>query len=245
MPATKRPKPIYQRGEFKLFPREGRNHEIVWYDTERKRERSASAGTSDATEAKKALDRHYLKAGGVDICPTCHRPLDAHESPRVISVIGDYLIRSEGKAGEHQTKSRMAHVIAYLIDKPETRCSAVDAQWIAAFRKHLAAKPVIDRYSKKERPRSLGDIEGIVRQFAAAINAAPGQEAQFKAAQPKDVSRSPRYRADVATIARMFNYCLRPDEQTEKLRISAGPNATACSNISAWRSPHGRDPTLS
>ena len=49
-----------------------------------------------------------------------------------------------------------------------------------------------------------------MRQLAGAINAAPGQRARFKAEQAKNVSASPRYRADIPMLAAMFRYCLEP-----------------------------------
>ncbi len=55
-------------------------------------------------------------------------------------------------------------------------------------------------------------------QFAAAINATPGEKAHFKAKQQIEVTRSPSLRVDVAELAAMFNYCLRPDEESDKLR---------------------------
>jgi hypothetical protein len=85
MPRTRRSKPLYQRGEFKLYPREGRNLEIVWYDRERGRERSASAGTADPEAGRTALDRHYLRATGGEYVPPVSRT-----SPLVTAVIADY-----------------------------------------------------------------------------------------------------------------------------------------------------------
>ena len=62
MPATKRPKALYERGGYYLQRRKGRKAlEIVWYDELRKRERSASARTEDVELGCAALDRLYLE----------------------------------------------------------------------------------------------------------------------------------------------------------------------------------------
>lgn len=65
-----------------------------------------------------------------------------------------------------------------------------------------------------KRKYSNSTIEGCLLQLAAAINSTPGQKSQFKFEQPADVADSPHYRADVPTIARMLEYCLRPDDKS-------------------------------
>lgn len=214
MPATKRPKPLYQRGKYALHRREGRpNLQIVWYDG--RRERTASAGTPDLAEARIALDRLYLQDGGERHCPTCHRPWDNEQSPLLSAVIADYLILSEGKAGVKSARGRLAHVLDYLGDKPETRCAEVDEAWVEGFRKALLEKPVKD--GESTRPRSIGAVEGCVLQLAAAINSS-GQRAKFRAEQPRDVAKSPSYRASVKTLAAMFRFALEEPHRINLLR---------------------------
>jgi hypothetical protein len=218
MPATKRPKPLYQRGAYALYPREGRNLEIVWYDAERRRERSISAGTSDVAQGKLALDRKYLSDADHDACPTCHRPW-AGESPLLNRAIVDYLLKKEGTAGYRATSARLTQAAIFIAETaPSMRCAQADEAWIAKYRAWLAKRPVLNRQNEQVGIYSLGHIEGCVRQLAAAINATPGQEAKFKAEQAKDVSKSPTYRAAVSMLANMFNYCLRPDGATEAAR---------------------------
>jgi hypothetical protein len=218
MPSQKRQKPLYQRGDFALYPRAGRNLEIVWYDAERKRERSTSAGTSDIEEGKLALDRHYLKQTGRRMCPTCHRPWDHEGSPHAASAIADYLLLSDGKAGHEAARHRLSHVIDYLeVVGPSTACAAIDEEWIERFRIWALARPVISPKGRILRDRSLSHVEGSVMQFAAAINATPGETAKFTARQQITVTRSPTFRVDVKTLAAMFNYCIRPDEKSDKL----------------------------
>lgn len=218
MPATKRPKPLYQRGAFSLYPRTGRALEIVWYDTERKRERSVSAGSGDVPIAKKALDRLYLQHEGARYCPTCHRPWDNEHSPLLAAVIADYLVLSEGKAGERSAKTRLGHVLNYLDDKPTVRCVDVDATWIETFRQWLLAIPVMSPKGKVMRDRSLGAVEGSVLQLAAAISSVPGQTASFTAQQPATVARSPIYRADIKMLAAMFRHAMAYPTRTNLLR---------------------------
>lgn len=92
----------------------------------------------------------------------------------------------------------------------------IDQRFVDRFRSWLAQRPVVTRGGKELRPRSLGHIEGCVRQFAAAINATPGQGAKFKAEQPKNISRSPTYRATVPVLAAMFRFCIDPPSPPER-----------------------------
>lgn len=220
MPAQKRQKPIYQRGDFRLYAREGRtNLEIVWYDAVAGRERYASAGTSDHAAARLEVDRRYLAATGQRVCGECGRPFDGEAAPLLIRAIADYLLLSEEKKGYKATRSRLSHAIEYAAStNPAVTCAQIDERWVDGFRKWLAARPIVSPKSKATRPRSLGHIEGCILQLAAAINATPGQTAQFRNEQPKAVARSPQYRADVATMAAMFRHCLYPKGRSDKER---------------------------
>ncbi|MBO9580296.1 MAG: hypothetical protein J7498_05345 [Sphingobium sp.] len=219
MPAKKRQKPLYQRGKYALHSRAGRaNLEVIWYDDELKRERSASAGTSDLQAGIKALDRIYLNDAGERLCPTCQRPWEGEYSPLVSQAIGDYLILREGSAGHDASRHRLSHVIDYLAaTKPETHCAEIDEAWIVKFRAWALARPVVSPKGRVLRDRSLAHVEGSVMQLAAAINAVPGQRAKFTAQQQVNVTQSPKLRVPVETIAAMFNYCLRPEEKSDAL----------------------------
>lgn len=201
MPRTKRPKPLYQRGDFKLYRRPDReNLEIVWYDKDAGRERSASAGTSDVGEARKALDRRYLKASGEEICPGCGRTMVGEAAPFVTKAITDYLLISEHKAGYKSAKTRLSHVVGYIAkENPQLTVPMINERWIDGFRAYM-----------REQGYALGHIEGCVLQFAAAINAVPGHQARFKARSVKDAAQTPVYRASVETIAAMFRFCIDP-----------------------------------
>jgi len=214
MPAKKRPKPLYQRGKFALYTREGRaNLEIVWYDAERKRERSVSAGSADIAAGRLALDRLYLEDEGNRLCPTCRRPWENGGSPKILTVIADYLIKSEGKGGFGATKARLGYITAFIAaTNLEMVCGAADEDWANRFRKWMS-----EQTPKRGGPHySLSTIEGSLTQLAAAINALSGERAGFTPEQMKSVANSPHYRASVETIARMFDYCLNPDGRTEK-----------------------------
>lgn len=210
MPRTKRPKPLYSRGAYSLYPRPGRNHEIVWYDEAAKRERSVSAGTADVGRAKLALDRKYLAANGAHYCPRCGQQTNGDSAPLLLRAIMDYMLTNEGQAGyRRSTKPRLAKVIQYIAaTDPDVTVPAINEEWVAAFRKWLLARPVTGRNSS--RGRSLGGVEGCVLQLAAVINSLKDHKAQFKARSVKELARSPVYRANVPTIAKMFQFCIDP-----------------------------------
>lgn len=212
MRRTPRPKAIYQRGDFRLYRRPDRaNLEIVWYDPAIRRERSASAGTGDDRQARLEVDRRYLAATGSPICSGCGRPFDGQSAPLLTRAITDYLLLGEDKAGFKATRGRLSLAVEYIAATDVTvTVAGIDERWVDDFRKWLAAKPIVAPKSGITRERSIGHIEGCVRQLAAAISATPGQKAQFKAEQTIRVSASPRYRADVPMLAAMFRYCLQP-----------------------------------
>jgi hypothetical protein len=211
MPRTRRPDPLYRRGDYALYPREGRNLEIVWYDRERGRERSASAGTTDVEAGKIALDKHYLRAAGGEYLPPTSRV-----SPFVASVIADYQCAvGDERASSEAIRARLAHVTDYLatLKDKAVRCDAVDERWIAKFRTWLGKRPI----HNSKRQRSPATIENSVIQLAAAMNWAR-QVPAFKPIPLPEVTRSPSYRADVPMLAAMFRYCLYPKAATDKQR---------------------------
>jgi len=206
MPKTRRAKPIYQRGEYRLYGRQGRNHEIIWYDERGKRERSRSAGTTDDNDAKAELDRLYTKKhGGIPCCPTCKRPLDqSSESASVL--VANYL---ETKAEGDAIHPRLAHILAFMDeeDRADDAADSIDEEWAQDFRDWMAART--------DRVRAPGTIENSLIQLAAALRFG-GVEPGFKPIPTAEVNRSPEYRADVAKMAAMFRYCLEPKARTEK-----------------------------
>lgn len=233
MPATKRPSPIYQRGDFKLYERADRgNLEIVWYDNGRRRERSRSAGTRDVQAAKEALDRLYLETEGRTFCPTCGQPTKGGEgNPFVTEVIADYLLMNEGKP---ELAPRMAHVSLYISENDKfLRCDQVDQAWVDKFRKHLLAKPIVSP-TGKERPRAPGTAENSIIGLAAAIRAKTGR-VHFKALQVREINRTPLHRSSVDELAAMFRYAMEPKKRRDNLlaflRISV---ATWCRPDAAY-----------
>jgi hypothetical protein len=214
MPAPKRQRPLYQRGDFRLIQRPGRtNLEIVYYDPAAKRERSISTGTGDLGRAKDELDKRYLAGAAVHICPTCRRPWDQERdaAPLLTVAIADYLTVNAHKVGAKAQKNRLAHVVRYVAETDAAiTCPEITAAWVDGFRQWLLAQPVVSPKGAYMRARSLSHVEGCVLQLRAVINSIPGQTAQFKAEQMAHVSASPAYRADVSTLAAMFNFCLHP-----------------------------------
>ena len=214
MPAPKRTKPLYQRGDFRLILRPGRtNYEIVWYDPASKRDRSLSTGTGDFGRAKGKLDERYLAGAAHHVCPTCRRPWDQErdEAPLVTIAISDYLILNAEKAGARAHNNRLGHVIRYIAETdPAVTVPEVTTAWVNEFRKWLLGQPVTTKGGTFVRQRSLSHVEGCVLQLRAVINSIPGQTAQFKAENMAAIAASPVYRADVPTLAAMFNFCTRP-----------------------------------
>jgi integrase len=200
MPRTHRSKPLYQRGEYSLFPREGRNLEVVWYDRDRGRERSLSTGTTDVEAGKLALDREYLRATGGEYVPPSNKV-----SPLVTAVIADYTVICEGKASADAIGHRLTHIINYIATLKDNaiRCDAIDERWIGKFRTWLAKQPV--RGSKRDR--SPATIENSVLQLQAAMRWAK-QIPAFRPIPLTEVTRSPSYRADVPMLAAMFRYAM-------------------------------------
>jgi hypothetical protein len=203
MPATKREAPLYQRGEFRLYPGRG-NLEILWYDDERKRETSRSAGTRDEEKGRIALDNLYVeKHGGVRLCPECGQPLRQNGDP-VTVLIANYLETKDAKDAVHP---RLAHVVRFQTetDRLEDRCDQVDREWAQDFREWLDEQP--------DRARAPSTIENSLIQLAAAMRFG-GVEPGFKTIPTTELSRSPQHRSDVDEIARMFLYCLEPAGDT-------------------------------
>jgi hypothetical protein len=201
MPRTRRPKPLYKRGDFSLYPREGRNHEIVWYDRDRRRERSLSAGTDELEAGRIALDRHYLEKTGGEYAPPVSR-----SSPLVTAVIADYqLAHGDQAASADAIRHRLAHVVNYIatLKDKAIRCDAIDERWIAKFRTWLAKQPI----RGATRARSPATIENSVLQLSAAIRWAR-QIPAFDTIPLPEVTRSPTFRASIPQLAAMFRYAL-------------------------------------
>lgn len=231
MPKKHREKPLYVRGEYKLFPaRAGRNFDITWYDG--KRERSLSTGTRDEARARIALDNEYVKRhGGVPSCPTCGRPMD-QRSGLVATIIANYL---ETKPAGDAVHPRLAHVLDFLeaTNKVEERCDAVDEPWATAFRKWAIVQPIVVKrrisprgkpavYEDVKRPRAPSTVENSLIQLAAAMRFG-GVEPGFSPTSTKDLNRTPQHRSDTRELARMFDYCLNPkgarsDKEMERRR---------------------------
>jgi hypothetical protein len=213
MPTSKRKKPLYARGNYRLQRRAGRNAlEIIWYDSARKRERSASAGTEDVEQGRAALDRLFLEhTGGQTFCPTCGQRRQT-AGVFVTAAIADYLILVAERASIEAIRARLTYVLNYLVktDQRMLICESVDDDWVAKFRKWLAKVTIVSPTGKM-RKRSLSTIENSVLQLAAAINKCGGIVARFKAQQPKEVNRTPQHRSGVEQLAAMFRYCVAPD----------------------------------
>jgi len=216
MPRKKRPDPLYRRGDFRLYPREGRNLEIVRYDPIARRERISSAGTTDVQQAKSELDRLYLESNGETVCPHCHRPYDGAMSGPVTQAMTDYMVLSAEKASRVALKSRLSQVFDYLDETGQTgiSCAQIDEGWVAKFRKWSRAQ------TYQGKPRSKATVEASIATLAAAITATQPLKANFKPIPLAQMNRTPIYRAGIPELAAMFRYCMhpkpKPNYETEK-----------------------------
>ena len=221
MPKKKRAKPLYQRGKYKLYPRAGRNLEIVWYDTDAQRERGISARTQDVEQGALEVDRLYLESQGHRICPHCRRPWDEASDQLALTAIADYLLSAEDQIGfVRSARNRLSHITNFIAATDvEVRCHQIDEDWIGRFRKWRG------KQSWRGKAISLSHIEGSVMQFAAAINKmAP--PAKFKPQKMADLARTPTYRVDIPTIAAMFRYAMANPRRENLLRFLRASVAT-------------------
>lgn len=252
MPKTKRAEPIYKRGGFRLYPRPGRNHEIVWYDVAAGRERSASAGTTETDEAIAALDAKFLEiTRGVDFCPHCLRPY-AQDSGRLVTEAIE-LARHDaiGKDSEAAINARLDHVVTYIGTLPSAAvfCHDVTERWVGKFRTWAKKQPIITP-TGKHKARSVSTVENSVLQLAAAIRVV-GEKPRFKPIPMKEVNRTPEYRATVERLAEMFRYAMEPKKRRGHLlaflrgsvvtlgRPDAVLDISTAKERGQWNSEHG------
>lgn len=227
MPKAKRPKPLYQRGDYQLHQRPDRaNLTIIYYDRRSKRERCFSSGTSEIEASRAALDRRYLETTqGLAICPTCGQARTGTASVFVALAITDYLLATEDRSSAKAIGSRLAHIVAYIgtLQSATVRCDEIDEAWISKFRQWAIRQPIISPRGAR-RPRSLSTVENSVLQLAAAINHAHARHdtpwpAAFKSIPARDVNRTPQYRADIATLIEMFRYATALERRLPLLRF--------------------------
>lgn len=221
MPRAKHGKPLYQRGQYRLIERPGRNHEIVWYDPTAKRERSRSAGSRDLRIAKDALDRLYLqRERGQAVCETCGRPWEDNRRFMLVQSMIDYDTARQGRASYDAIHAGLKHVHRYLEATGQTAiaCEDIDQDWIEGFEEWAMEVPVAVPTKSGEpqryRDRAPATVNNSVLFLAAAVNFSHKRRdtlfaAGFKPRQPEEVNRTPTYRVGLDKIAEMFDYALR------------------------------------
>lgn len=229
MPRARQQKPLYQRGQYRLIEREGRNYEIVWYDPAAKRERSRSTGTRDVRAAKEELDAFYLeRERGHSLCPTCRRPWDDNRRFMLVQSMVDYATARQGRASHDAILASLKHVHAFLEKTGQTgiACEDIDQDWIEAFEEWAIEVPVAiptkADQPQRYRDRAASTVNNSVLYLAAAINFSHGRRdtlhaAAFRPKQPDEVNRTPTYRADIDTLSAMFEYALRYPEKRRTL----------------------------
>lgn len=225
MPRPKSTKPLYQRGKYQLVKRGDRaNYDIIWYDPAAGRQRSRSTGSGEMGQSKEALDHLYLqRERGQAVCPTCNRPWEEQRRFLLVQSMMDYDTARRTRPSYGAITASLGHVHAYLeaTGQPDVACEDIDQDWIAGFEEWAIEVPVIGP-SGIQRERAPATVNNSVLYLAAALNFSHRRKdtlfpAAFKPRQPGDVNRTPTYRADLPTIARMFDYALRYPEKRRSL----------------------------
>jgi hypothetical protein len=224
----------YQRGRYWLGKDERKDGSlrspfltIFWYDDSARRIRSRSTGSADVQVASNALDRLYLeKERGQAVCPTCGHALERGRGHLVTVAIADYLLDRQNVTSISALRARLSLVVQYLdaSNDSDVACDRIDERWISAFRKWAAKHPMLSVKGNDLGSRTAGTIEGSVRAFSSAINFAFARKetlfpAAFTAKKPAKVSVTPLYRADIATLAKMFSYALARNDRQSLLRF--------------------------
>jgi integrase len=150
----------------------------------------------------------YDEAQGRTFCPTCGQPVHGTRAPLVTEAISSYMLAKEVLPGADAIRYRLRHVLDYIDEtgQEELLTNQVDNIWIDKFRKWLAEKPITT--GNTERERALSTVENSVLQLAAAINYADDHGARFRPIPARTVNRTPLYRANVDTLAKMFRYAV-------------------------------------
>lgn len=212
MSRKKRAKPLYQRGPYALYERADRaNHEIVWYDAERKRERSSSTGTDDLAASKRALDKVYLQNEGKKFCPTCGQP-QHKEIQFVTDAIADFMTLNADHPGRESMKYRLARVAKFVVATDlKMTCAGFDEEQAGKFRAWIAGQGL-----------APSTAEGSLVQLAAAIRETQPIAPLFTPANLLSVNATPQHRAEIDELAAMFRYALT-DTRTDKQRECGDP----------------------
>lgn len=197
----KRAAPVYQRGKYWLAHDQradgtlrSPNLYIWWYDTDARRERSATTGTADQAAAILALDKLYLadKDEAPAFCHACGQTLAQAQTYLLTDAIADYKIEwGNTRASADTISGRLAHVVAFL-DAEEalgaegrfghaTSCAAAcSSVFVHAFRAWSRQQPVEWRNGAGEitvsRARSPAATEASIAQLIAVLNHAANAE---------------------------------------------------------------------
>jgi hypothetical protein len=240
VPRRAKAKGIYQRGPYWLDwdkradgSLRSPNLAIFWYDAERGKNRSRSTGTPDDAGGRLALDAYYLeRTQGSAFCPTCGQRRHAKGRLTVADALADYLAANHARVEALKSiRPRLNHVLDYLdsLDR-DAFCDEVNDTWVENMRLWLATRPIVSPKGKT-RERAISTIENSVLQLAAVINAAHKRgdiprPAQFKAHSPKEVNRTPAYRASLDDLIRMFRYAVENPRRQNLHRFLVGSVAT-------------------
>lgn len=223
---------------------------VFWYDSKRRRVRSASTGTADIDDGKTWLDAFYLeRTTGKAVCFHCGQFKCQVAGHLVSAAIADYLEGTvPGKPSEDAIRARLDHVLDYIEqDDLNVICDQVNDLWVARFRSWSQHQPVVSTAGKVLRERSIATTEASVAQLSAAINDAERRKntthrANFRAFDLRTLNNSPEHRSDLAELAMMFRYCVAPsvkdeDERARRIRERASLYRFLITSVATWARP--------
>ena len=218
---------IYERDGFKLGwdrKKGGKlrspNLLIVWYDHDRRRQRSQSTGTDDVVVAKAKLDSKYTAANGgaCAFCPQCGQTVADAAKHLLLDALCSYFEEvGQERVSADSIKARLKHLSAFVHDTGQEAitCADVDDRFVGQFRRWASALPVVSRNKEgvitASRPRSPATVEESVIQLKAALNHAVSKRRiesvpSFKIKGRESVTPENTTSVELETLATMLRY---------------------------------------
>lgn len=223
----------YTRGDYWLGTKaSAENFYVFRYNKEQRRADSWSTGTSELTEAMKALDERWLAANDQSpaFCAYCGQKIADGGTYALLQAISDYKIEHASKKVSYEIiRARLAHVIRFVLEKhhEDMPCNLTTTdQFAQSFREWLLPQPVIWTNGQDEitvqHERTISSVEESVHQLRAVLNFAVKKgrsdaKPVFEAKTRAVVSEPVRERASLDNIAMMVEYAMQPNLRREGL----------------------------
>lgn len=207
--------------------------------------RRESCKTTDEAAAIALMNDVFRKLFGTKtgcFCSECGAPRSAANRP-LQTIIDDYLAlkareyaadNGESPAGQEKTRRgvqtlacRLALISQFAATLPgKVFANTIDDNWIAEYRLWALTTPYLPPNARTMKKRARSTVEHAVSCLGTAYRRV-GEPLGFKPEGHTQHSKTPRFRADVSTIAEMLRYCLYPrqrdgqpwDERELKLRL--------------------------